>query len=91
MATSSNEFPPILQADIREILRRRGEPIPQTVKLQERDRTVRMSMMAAARDDLDDIPNEVTQWYIPSERAVVTLLPEPKSDEEDATLSDFGV
>lgn len=89
MATSPDEYPPILQKDIREILLRRGEPIPQTVKLQERDGTVRMTMMAAARDDLEDIPGEVTQWYIPSERAVVTLLPDADSPESDVTLADF--
>lgn len=83
------QYPPILQKDIREILRRRGEPIPQTVSLQERNGTVRMTMMAPARDDLDEVPDEVTQWYIPSERAIVTLLPEPDSGGGDVTLQDF--
>ena len=86
----SPEYPPILQKDIRDILRRRGEPIPQTVSLQERDGTVRMTMMASAVDDLETVPDTVTQWYIPSERALVTLLPDGCSDSE-TTLEEFGI
>lgn len=79
MATSL-EYPPILQQPLREMIRDRDDPIPQTVKLQPRDGTVRMTLMAAARDEFDESPDELTQWYVPSERAVVILLPDPDSD-----------
>lgn len=74
-------------AEIRELLRERGEPIPQDVKLQERDGCIRATLMATAFDDFEEIPDVVRQWYDPHEHAIVIPLPEP--DRCDESLDDF--
>lgn len=80
----STRSPPQYNSDVRELLRKRGEPIPQSTKLQRRDGCVRMTLMRAALDCYDDIPVEVTQYYDPDQHAVVIPLPEPdESNQSD--------
>lgn len=81
----STRSPPQYNEDVRALLRKRGEPIPQITKLQCRDGCVRITLMRAALDCYDDIPAEVTQYYDPSQHAVVIPLPDP----EDSNQSDL--
>jgi len=82
--------PQVLEKPVREYLHKRGEPIKQEMRLQDRDDgLVRMSMMAAARDQYDDLPDVVTQWYDPNSNCLIIPLPEPDTAPEEAqqTLS----
>lgn len=86
------DSPPLtLRKPIRKLLRKRGEPIKQNVRLQDRGDVVRMSLMKAAHEQYDDVPDEVPQWYDPQENVVVIELPDPDGGEDGGghSLSDF--
>lgn len=84
----SSRSPPQYNDDVRELLRQRGEPIPQTVTVQERDGTARITLMRAALDQYDTVPSELTQYYDPKENAVIIPLPE-SNDSGQSGLTDF--
>lgn len=72
----------LLKKDLRECLPDYDEAVSGTYKLQQRNRTVRMTLMKAAREQFDgDAPEEVTQVYDPVQNVVVTHLPDPDEVE----------
>lgn len=60
---------------VRDLMRLTGEPIEQTMRLQDRGDEVRMGVMKSAWEMYDDVPKEVSQWYVPGLHAVVIPLP----------------
>jgi len=69
-----------LRKPVREWLRKRGAPIKKTMALQDRGDDVRLSLMAAAQDPYEELPDTCEQWYDPDEHVVVLVLPEPEGD-----------
>jgi len=66
-----------LRKPVRQWLRRRGAPIKQDMALQDRGDDVRLSLMAAAQDPYDELPETCEQWYDPDQHVVILVLPEP--------------
>lgn len=62
--------------NVRDAHRRLSEPVVQTMRLQSRPDDVRLTLMKAAWEEYDTVPQTCQQIYHPDTSVVVLVLPE---------------
>jgi hypothetical protein len=71
--------------EVREILRKRGEPVPFDLTITERKNDCRITLPKLCHEPYEEVPNKVQAWYDPDEHALILDLP----DRGNTTIDEF--